>query len=145
MRILFSTLSLGLLILGFGSACSTANRVSQLEESVQAYATALRRQDSQMAVQFVQPELRNEFFEGMRGLSRYNFSNVQVSYVSPTEKLDNALVTLAIEYFSPTGMQVYQTERFLTWNYDEKQKRWFLKENHPLGQTTSQTLDSFRP
>lgn len=133
--------SLILLTAIFLTACSAANKVAQLEESVQSYATALRRQDNQMAIQFVEPSLRGEFFERLRALSQYNFSDLRVSYVSPTEDLESAMVTLSIEYFSPTGMQVYSAERYLSWAYDSEQKRWFLKENHPLGQTSAKTLN----
>jgi len=122
------------------SGCQTAQRAEALEESVRSYVLALKRQDNQAAVQFVKPQGRTEFFQGLRTLERYQFSDIRVNYVSPSENLDQALVTMAIEYFSPSGMELYQAERFLSWEYDPEHKRWFLHEQHPLGQTSPQQM-----
>jgi len=127
------------------SSCQSANRAALLDESVRSYTTALRRQDNEMALQYVMPEIRSDFFEGLRLLDRYSLSDIRVTYVSPAEDLSGAVVTLAIEYFSPTGMELYQVQRFLKWQYHQDLKRWFLTETHPLGQTRAQSPPSSRP
>ncbi|TVQ78135.1 MAG: hypothetical protein EA369_07730 [Bradymonadales bacterium] len=132
-------LSLFVLLPAFGG-CQSANRAAQLDESVRGYTLALRRSDQQVAAQFVEPRARNDFLSSFRELDRYHFSDIQVGFVSPTEDMEQAIVSLDIEYFSPTGMQLYQVQRFFNWTYDRDSKRWLLSERHPLGQSQAGPL-----
>ncbi|PIR23636.1 MAG: hypothetical protein COV44_01565 [Deltaproteobacteria bacterium CG11_big_fil_rev_8_21_14_0_20_45_16] len=122
-----------ILILIFGSGACTASKTANLEESVNDFFTAMRREDKNAALSFVGPEKRTEFFKNSEQLEAIHFSNIRVDTIYPDETQEKALVTVVMEYFSPKSMNLTSAKRFFNWEYDSKNKVWYVIEAHPLG------------
>jgi len=116
------------------SGCA-ANKRAQLEDEINNYILALKRDDKMAALSFVQAENKKEFFSKSQKLDKIQISNIKIEGIFPNENLDEALVTLSLEYFRPTSMNLSTSKRLYTWNYNKEAKAWLLKGSQPFGRT----------
>jgi len=126
-------ISVAVLVLVFGLGACAASKTAELEESVNDFFTAMRREDKSAALSFVGPQKRTEFFKNSEQLDGIHFSNIRVDTIYPDEAQEKALVTVVMEYFSPKSMNLTSAKRFFNWEYDTKNKAWYVNEAHPLG------------
>lgn len=124
---------LGALFLGMIS-CSV-NRRETLQTTVDDYTKAIRRGDDDGILSFVRTDRANDFYKGVHQLNEIQISSFEAKTIYPDEKLSTALVTVLLEYYSNNAQSLVQSRRYLTFNFDEKAKAWFLDEASPLGKS----------
>lgn len=115
------------------AGCASEAKKTQLENTIKAYSRALRDADGSGLLAFVHPEQQKDFAKNSRGLKGLMFSDVEIKKIYPDEKMESALVTLSMEYYSQDGSQVFSAMRQYSWAYDQKLKAWFTKEATPFG------------
>lgn len=114
-----------------------ATRQAKLQESVDAFYTALRREDNARAIAYVDPESKTKFFENLESIHGLQISNLQVDTVFPDEKLDSALVTVNLEYFTPGSSELRSSKRYYSWAYKSEADAWCVEEDHPFGRSST--------
>jgi len=117
----------GIVFLVSLSLYGCADRRAALQNSVENYVKALRRGEPEMAVSFVKPEKRIEFAKTLEHLDTdLMVSEVELKNITPDEKLENAVVTVLMEYFDQYSSSVTTKKTSSLWKYDEKSKAWLI-------------------
>jgi len=122
--------------------CGSSNRGAQLEDSVRDFFNAIRRKDNNRALAFVQAEKQKEFFFNIEKADAVRFSNIKVQRIYPDEKMDEALVTVLLEYFSPNSSSLSSTKRLYSWEYNSRAEAWFVGEATPFGSSFENSFSS---
>lgn len=133
-RILYLVLILALTAVVSG--CGTS-RAAKLNERIDDYCVALQRQDAGALVGFVNAAQREEFAKRALNIENFHISHAEVRSVNPDEKLNQAIVTIFVEYFLPDQASLISQKRLTSWGYDADRKSWMLKETDPFGREAS--------
>lgn len=127
---------LGLLVSGL-SSCASTNRKAELEENMQGFVRALKRNDQMALLAFVSPKQQKEFYSNSKALDGMTIAEANIQTVFPSEDLLTAEMFLYLEIFTSGQMSVARHERQYLWKYDESIKAWFLSEKSPFGASAS--------
>lgn len=114
-------------------SCQGATKKGKLEEAVRSYLVSLERRDSNRVIAYVSPERQTTFFKNIDQIDAFHVARAEVQRIYPDKELMKALVTVDLEFFSPTSMEVIAQKRYFSWMYDKKREDWFVEEGHPFG------------
>lgn len=124
---------LGIFGLLFLVACQGATKKGKLEDAVQSYLVSLERRDSNRVIAYVSPKKQTDFFKNIEQIEAFHVAKAEVQRIYPDQDLEKALVTVNLEFFSPTSMEVIAQKRYFSWHYDDDRDDWFVEEGHPFG------------
>ncbi len=110
-----------------------AGRRADLESSVESYVRAISRKDTRMAMAYVSPQYQVGYQKNLHLLEGVRFSHIEVQTIFPDEKVENAVASVFVEFFSDTGSEIRTARRNFRWAYEPKIKTWVLAETNPLG------------
>ncbi|MDB5038382.1 MAG: hypothetical protein JWQ35_1910 [Bacteriovoracaceae bacterium] len=115
------------------SLYSCAGRREALQNSVENYVKALRRGDADVALSYVNPGQRINFEKQLAELDqRVMISQVEIKSINPDETMDNAVVTLLLEYFNQSSASVNISKTSFLWKYNTEAKAWLLDSSTPF-------------